>query len=144
MNDVTVRLVGRRRMVGINDLGHSIVMDTPLEYGGENTGMRPLELVLYGLAGCTGMDVVAILEKQRQKVTRFSVRATGVQTEAKPSRYERIEITYEVVGVGVKPEFVARAIELSEQKYCSVRACLHPDITLSSSFRVLEDPAFTP
>ena len=84
---------------------------------------------------------MAILEKQRQTVTRFPVGVVGVQTESKPSRYERIDITYEVVGVGVKPEFVARAIELSEQKHCSVRACLAPDIVLVSSYRVLEDPA---
>jgi putative redox protein len=141
MNDVTVRLIGRRRMVGTNDLGHSIVMDTPIEYGGDDSGMRPLELVLYGLAGCTGMDVVAILEKQRQKVTRFSVRVIGIQTEDKPSRYERIDVTYEVVGLGVNPDFVARAIELSEEKYCSVRACLAPDIMLTSTYHVLEDPA---
>ena len=144
MNDVTVRLVGRRRMVGTNDRGHSIVMDTPVEFGGDDSGMRPLELVLYGLAGCTGMDVVAILEKQRQVVTRFSVRVTGIQTESKPSRYARIDITYEVVGVAVKPEFVARAVQLSEERYCSVRACLSPDIMLTSTYHVLEDPALNP
>jgi putative redox protein len=141
LNDVTVRWNGVRRFVGYNDLGHSIVMDSPTEYGGENTGMRPLELVLYGLAGCTGMDVVSILEKQRQKVTAISVKAVGRQREERPARYESIDVVYEITGVGVKPEFVARAIALSEEKYCSVRACLAPEIEVTSSFSVVEEPA---
>jgi putative redox protein len=140
VNDVTVRWVGGRRFVGTNDEGHSIVIGGPAEVGGDGSGMRPVELLLYGLAGCTAWDVVSILEKQRQAVTGIEVHVTGVQRDTpKPSAYTAIHATYTVTGIDVKPEFVARAIELSEEKYCSARASLDPAIAFSSSFEIVED-----
>jgi len=118
-------------------------MDAPAAYGGEGTGTRPLEIILYGLAACTGMDVVSVLEKKRQPFTGLSMEVTATQREDEfPKIYTRIELVYVVTGTGVKPDAVARAIELSEDKYCSVRGMFGPQVEIVTSFRV-EDGSTT-
>lgn len=140
MDTVRVKWNGKRRFVAWDEAGHSVVMDAKAEYHGDGSGVRPLELVLYGLAGCTGMDVISILEKKRQKVTDFELEITGTQrTDAFPKIYERIEVTYVVTGIGLQEEAVARAIELSEEKYCSVKGMLGDQVTVTTSYRVVED-----
>ena len=140
MDTVRVKWNGKRRFVAWDEAGHSVVMDAKAEYHGDGSGVRPVELVLYALAGCTGMDVISILEKKRQRVTDFELEITGTQrTDGFPRIYEHIEVTYVVTGVGVKEEAVARAIELSEEKYCSVKGMLGEQVTVTTSFRVVED-----
>jgi len=142
MDIVQVRSVGHRQFAGWDSAGHGIVMDTVPAYGGEGTGMRPIELVLYGLAGCTAMDVVSILEKKRLDVRGVEVIARGVQREEDhPHYYETIDLEYVVTGVDVPEEAVARAIELSEQKYCSVKGMFGPQVKVTTRFRVLAPPA---
>lgn len=139
MDTVTVKWNGKRRFVGWDSAGHGVVMDSKAAYGGDGTGPRPVELVLYGIAGCTGMDVISILEKKRQHVTDFDMVVRGTQREDDyPKIYTRIEVEYIVTGIGVKPEAVARAIELSEEKYCSVRHMLGPQVEVVTSFTVVE------
>lgn len=139
MDKVTVKWNGKRRFVAWDQAGHSVVMDALPEFDGDGSGVRPVELVLYGLAGCTGMDVVSILEKKRQVVTDLEILVRGTQrTDDYPKIYTKIEVEYVVTGVGVNPEAVARAIELSEEKYCSVRHMLGPQVELVNSYRVLE------
>lgn len=138
---VSVRWSGNRQFVGWDSAGHGIVMDAPAEYGGEGTGARPLEVFLYGLAACTAMDVVSVLEKKRQVFAGVEIEVVADQREEFPRIYTRIELTYVVTGVGVKPEVVARAIELSEEKYCSVRGMLGPQVEVVTGYRVVEDPA---
>lgn len=103
--------------------GHHLMTDSP---GGEgsNRGPTPTELLLMGLAACTAMDVVSILKKKRQPVTGVVVRADGEQAGDHPYRFTRITVTYEVAGEGVDLAAVERAVELSEEKYCSVAATL--------------------
>lgn len=139
---VSVRWSGNRQFVGWDSAGHGIVMDAPAEYGGEGTGARPLEVFLYGLAACTAMDVVSVLEKKRQVFSGVEIEIVADQREEFPRIYTRIELTYVVTGVGVKPEAVARAIELSEEKYCSVRGMLGPQVEVVTGYRVVEDPAY--
>ena len=116
---VTVRWAGKRQMVGWDSSGHGIVMDAPALYKGEGTGARPLEVFLQALAACTAMDVTSVLEKKRQRVTGLEVHVTAQQREDEfPKIYTRIELEYVVTGHGVQPAAVARAIELSEDKYC--------------------------
>jgi len=142
MDTVHVRWLGRRQFAGWDQAGHGIVMDTLPEYGGEATGMRPVELVLYGLAGCTAMDVVSILEKKRLDVRGVEVVAAGVQREDDfPHYYETIDLEYIVTGVDVPDEAVARAIELSETKYCSVKGAFGPQVKVTTRFRVLAPSA---
>jgi putative redox protein len=139
MDTVRVKWNGKRRFVGWDDAGHGIVMDAKEQYGGDGSGVRPVELVLYGLAGCTAMDVISILEKKRQRVTDVDLVVTGTpRTDDYPKIYARIEVEYVVTGIGVKPEAVARAIELSEEKYCSVKGMLGPQVEVVTSYRVIE------
>jgi putative redox protein len=116
-------------------------MDAPAKYGGEGTGPRPLEIFLYGLAACTAMDVVSVLEKKRQEFTGLEIEVAGTQREDEfPKIYTRIEIIYVVTGWDVKPEAVARAIELSEDKYCSVKGMLGPQVEVVTGYRIVEAP----
>ena len=103
---------------------------------------RPAELVLVGLAGCTGMDVADILRKKRQDVTALEVQVTGHQAETQPAKYVRIHINYVVTGRKVDSEAVRRSIELSEEKYCSVAASLRGVAEITTGFEVREaEPA---
>jgi putative redox protein len=139
VDSVRVKWGGKRQFVATDEAGHGVVMDSKPEYNGEGSGARPLELVLYALGGCTGMDVISILEKKRQRVTGVELNITGQQREDFPKIYTRITVEYVVTGIGVQPEAVARAIELSEEKYCSVKGMFGPDVEVTTSFRVLED-----
>jgi putative redox protein len=139
MDFARVRWTGRRQFVGTDESGHSIVMDSKPEYHGEGSGIRPIEVVLHGLAACTGMDVISILEKKRQDVRAFEINVRAEQrTEDFPRIYTRIDLEYVVTGFGVNPDAVARAIALSEEKYCSVGGMLGDQVSLSTSYRVIE------
>jgi putative redox protein len=113
-------------------------MDAPADSGGEGTGPRPVELLLYALGGCTGMDVVNVLEKKRLDVRGVEVIITGRQRlEDFPHYYEAIDVHYVVTGIGVPDEAVARAIELSATTYCSVKGTFGPQATITTSFNVV-------
>jgi putative redox protein len=117
-------------------------MDAPADSRGEGTGPRPIELLLYALGGCTGMDVVSVLEKKRLDVRGVELTVTGTQREdVYPHYYGSINVHYTVTGVDVPDSAVARAIELSETKYCSVKGALGPQVTVTTSFSVVEPPA---
>lgn len=139
MDTVNVKWNGKRRFVAWDEGGHGVVMDAKAEYGGDGSGVRPIELVLYGIAGCTGMDVISILEKKRQVVTDFDIIVHGTQrTDEYPKIYTHIEIEYVVTGLNLKPEAVARAVQLSEEKYCSVGHMLGPQTKVTTRYRVVE------
>jgi len=139
MDVVRARWSSNRQFVGWDSQNHGVVMDTPADGSGEGTGWRPVELLLLGMAGCTGIDVLSILEKKREDVRGIEIEVGGEPfVEDWPHYYETIEVAYTVTGVGVKPESVARAIELSEEKYCSVRGCLGPQCKVSTRFEVVE------
>ena len=122
---------------GSGDAGFTVRLDSPQAQGGP-TGASPMELVLIGLAGCTAMDVISILEKKRQKVTGFEVRASGVRADEHPRVYTDITLEYVVRGHGVDPKAVERAIELSEGKYCSVSGMLSKTAKITTTYRVEE------
>lgn len=138
MDTVHVRWNGRRRLVGCDSTGHGVVMDLPVDLGGEGSGTRPIELVLYALGGCTGIDVISILEKQRQRITGFEVVVTGVQREAPPRMYVEVTVEYVVTGYDINPNSLERAIQLSEDKYCSVKAMFGPEVSVKTSYRIIE------
>lgn len=139
MDVVRARWTGGKQWTAWDDRGHGIVMDTPVESGGTGTGIRPVELLLFGLIGCTGIDVESILRKKREDVRGIEINVVGTpRLDDWPHYYEDIAVEYVVTGVGVKPESVARAIELSETKYCSVKGCLGPQCDVTTSFRVVE------
>ena len=141
MDTVRVRWVEQRQFVGWDEEGHGVVMDGAAAGAGEGTGVRPLELLLYGLAGCTAMDVVNVLEKKRLDVRGVEITVTGEQRmDDYPHYYREIALEYVVTGVGIPDAAVARAIELSETKYCSVKGTLGPQVRITTSFRVVDPP----
>jgi len=142
MDRTTVRWNGARQFVGWDGAGHGVVMDAKPEYKGEGSGTRPLELFLSAIAGCTAMDVISVLEKKRQDVRDLELHVEADQREDEfPKIYTQIRIHFVVTGYGIKESAVARAIELSEEKYCSVRGMLGPQTTVVTSFEVRESPA---
>lgn len=141
MDRVNVRWNGNRQFIGWDEVGHGIVMDSKPEYSGEGTGVRPLQMFLYALAGCTAMDVISILEKKRQDVRDLEILVEAKQREDDfPKIYTDIALRYVVSGYGIADSAVERAIELSEEKYCSVRGMLGPQVTVTTSFEVREAP----
>jgi len=137
----TVRLCGGMRFVGQADSGHAVVMDTVTASGGGDSAVRPNELLLIGLAGCTGMDVISILRKKRQPVTGLEVIVTAELAEKPPKRLSGFHVEYRVRGAGVDPAAVRRAIELSESLYCSVGTTLREPATIASSFTIVPEDA---
>ncbi len=137
----SVTYCGGMRFVGQADSGHAVVMDAAAASGGLDSGVRPSELVLIGLAGCTGMDVISILRKKRQQVSSLEVLVSAPQAAEHPRRFTEFSVEYRVCGRGVDPEAVRRAIELSESTYCSVGSTLREPLRISSTFSVAEDPA---
>jgi putative redox protein len=103
--------------------GHEIVLDAAEEFGGKDAGPQPIELLLAGYAACTGMDVMSILKKMRQPVTGYRVRVTGERRDEQPRIFTKIMIEHVVQG-DLDEDKVAHAVELSEEKYCSVSAML--------------------
>jgi putative redox protein len=126
---------GGKRFVSTDSTGHSVVMSTP----DENTGMKPSELILSALAGCASVDVVAILEKKRTPLTRLQVEVTSEQDANPPWTFRKIHIHFLVSGTGLTEKNVEQAIELSEEKYCSVAATLRGKAEITTSFKILED-----
>lgn len=127
-----LQFVGKASQSGI-----ALVMDGSSEHGGTDSGIRPQEALLMSLAGCTGMDVISILKKKRQQVTRFWVNARGTRAEEYPRRFTRIELEYVVRGWGISPEAVERSIELSQTKYCPVTANINAEIVYT--YRIEEE-----
>ena len=118
--------------------GHWIPMDGPEHLGGSDAGVRPKELLLMSLAGCTGSDVVSILRKKRVNLTDFEINITAQQTEEHPKVFTDIDLEYVFYGRDIKEKDVERAIELSTNTYCGVSAMLKKSINIKHSYRIVE------
>jgi putative redox protein len=116
--------------------GHHVILDSGEQGGGHNGGFRPMELLLAGLAGCTGMDVISILRKQRMSVTDYEVHVTGIRAEDHPMVFVEITVEHIVTGHHIQPEAVARAVQLSEERYCGAGAMLGKVAHLTRTFVV--------
>jgi putative redox protein len=134
-----VKLVDGMRFVADGLTGHSIVMDGDPEFGGEDTAPRPTELVLMGLGGCTGMDVISILRKKKQDVTGFEVMVNATRADEHPKKFTKIHVEYLVKGRNISEEAVKRAVQLSMDKYCSVKATLEGVAEITYSYKILND-----
>ncbi len=119
--------------------GYCLELDAAPEAGGKGQGARPMELLLAGLAGCTGVDVIMILRKSRQEITGFEVAVNGVRREVDPRVYTHIRVEYLIRGRNVSEEAVRRAIELSETRYCSASAMLGAVAKIESSYRIEQE-----
>lgn len=134
----TVRWAGDMQFLGVSGSKHSVVMDTAAEHGGNNTAATPMELLLVALAGCTGMDVVALLRKMRVDFTGLEIRINGERREEHPKVFTRIDLEYLVYGTDVEEAAVKRAIELSQEKYCSVAAMLRPTCPVNYTYQIVK------
>jgi putative redox protein len=120
--------------IGYNAAGGSVQMGKIAN----RPGISPMELLLVGLAGCTGMDIVSILQKQRQPLQELRVRVRGKRADSYPMVFTEIEVVYLLWGEGIDPIAVERAIQLSEEKYCSVGIMLGKAATIQSSYQILK------
>lgn len=111
--------------------GHDLKVDAAEESGGHDRGPRPMELLLSGLAGCTGIDVALILNKMKAELEDFSMEIDAERAEEKPQRFTQIHISYKFKGKNLDERKVERAINLSENKYCSASNSLNAEITSS-------------
>ena len=121
---------------GRNAEGNTMLLDGPASLGGQGIGLRPMETVLVGLAGCSAMDVLMIMEKQRQPLIGLDVEVEGVRADAVPAVFERIELTF--IGSGeVSIEKLEHAVQLSMEKYCSVAKMLQSTAEISAHAKVV-------
>jgi putative redox protein len=134
--DARVTWVEDSRFVGQASSGHALVVDG----GAEKLAPSPMELVLIGMAGCTACDVLSILRKKRQDVTGLEVVARAGRAEHPPRVYTTIEVEYVVRGRGIGSKPVEDAIRLSKEKYCSASIMLGKTASVSTGFRIEEDP----
>ena len=130
-----VKLVGDDLFEGCAPSGHVVAIDTDRE---RNSASSPMELLLLALGSCTGVDVVSILKKKRQEVTAYRVEVSGDRCDGHPRAYKKMEVHHVVTGRNISPQALAQAIELSEQKYCSVAATLRPTAEILSSYEIIE------
>ena len=138
MREAKVNLVNSMQFAGTATSGHKVAMDADDAAGGHNAGFRPMELLLVGFGGCTGMDVISILRKKHQDVSGLELNVKGEQADSFPHVYTNIHIEYVVKGNRVQKEAVERSIELSLEKYCSVGATLGKTAQITHSYRIIE------
>jgi putative redox protein len=133
-----VKLEANMRFGAEAGSGYHVVLDAPEDGGGHNAGFRPMELLLVGLAGCTGMDVISILRKNRQQVTAYEVHVEGIRAEGHPKVFTEIGIEYIITGHHVQPDAVIRAIRLSAERYCGAGAMLGKVARITHTFRIVD------
>ncbi len=134
-----VTWVDGMQFVGEAGSGHAIVLDGRESVGGRDTGPRPMELLLVGLAGCTAMDVKFMLQRRRQQVTGVQVKAEAERADEHPKVYKKIKLEYIVRGRDLSEKAVVDSIELSEQKYCPASAMLGKTADISYTYQIIQD-----
>lgn len=124
--------------LGESETGHALVLDGAPESGGRNLGMRPMELLLIGMGGCTQFDVVTILKKARQQITDCVAEITAERAETVPKVFTKIHVHFVVTGRDLNPVQVERAIKLSAEKYCSASLMLGKSAEITHDFEIVE------
>ena len=137
--DAKVTWKGRLSFVGTADTGFSVPLGGEVAAGGDEDGFRPMELILTGLAGCTAMDVVSILQKKRQEVIAFAVQAHAERAESHPKVITSAVIEYQVSGHAVDETALLRAIELSATRYCPAQAMFKSVFPIMIKYTIFED-----
>ncbi len=132
-----VKWVDGAMMVGESGSGHAVVMDGPPDFGGQNLGIRPMEMLLLGLGGCTQFDVLLILRKGRYEVTGCVVELEAERAESEPKVFTRIHIHYRVTGPKLTDKAVGRAVKLSAEKFCSASIMLGAMAEVTHDYEIL-------
>ena len=135
MGEVQITWVQNEQFIGTDSTNHSIVLSSAKD----GTGSKPSDLLLVALGACSGVDVVGILVKKRQNFTGLQIKVSGQQDTDPPWTFRKIHVDYIVRGKGISEKAVQQAVELSEDKYCSVTATLRGVAEITSSFQIVED-----
>lgn len=123
---------------GQSESGHTVVMDGPPDLGGKNLGVRPMEMLLLGMGGCTAFDVVHILRKSRQPISDCVAEVDAARADTDPKVFTRIHVHFIVSGKGLDPKRVDQAIKLSAEKYCSASIMLGKVADVTHDFEIQE------
>ena len=134
-----VKWVGDAMFVGESGSGHALVMDGPPDHGGRNMGVRPMEMLLLGVGGCSSFDVVDILNKSRQDVTHCETLLEAERADEVPAVFTKVHLHFRVSGIGLKDSIVKRAVALSAEKYCSASIMLgRGGVESTHSYEIVE------
>ncbi len=133
----TVKWVEGALMIGESPSGHAVVMDGPPEHGGRNLGVRPMEMLLLGMGGCSEFDVIHILRRGRHEVSLCEVELTAERAETEPKVFTRIHAHFRVAGEGLTEKAVARAVKLSAEKFCSASIMLGAMAEITHDFELV-------
>ena len=136
--NISVKWIDGMLMVGKSDSGHAIVMDGPPEIGGENLGVRPMEMLLLGMAGCTMIDVVSTLEKMRENLSDCKTKVSADRATEYPKVFTNIHVHFILRGKKLNPSKVGKAIKLSAEKYCSASIMLGKTAVITHDFEIIE------
>lgn len=139
MSEAKVTYVDGLQFVAVATSGHAIVMDGDIEVGGRDTGPRPMEMLLMGIGGCSGMDVVSILKKKKQEVKGLEINVKGQKAGNYPKKFTDINLEFVVRGKNIAEDAVKKAVELSMEKYCSVKATLEGSARITYSYRIIAE-----
>jgi len=135
---VKVKWIDGVSFVGESESGHAVVLDGAPENGGRNIGMRPMEMLLIGMGGCTSFDVVAILKKARQPIVHCVAEIEATRADTVPKVFTKIHVHFVLTGTGLNPVQVERAVKLSAEKYCSASIMLSQACPISHDFKIVE------
>jgi putative redox protein len=135
MGTATVKWVDGKQFIGIDSTHHSVVLSTP----DEGVGIKPSELLLIAVASCSAVDVVEILEKKRMPLNHLEISATGEQDQDPPWTFRKIHLRYKIGGKKLTEKAVSQAIQLSEEKYCSVAATIRATAQITTEFEIIEE-----
>lgn len=134
-----IQWVENAQFVAESGSGHAVVIDGPADGGGRNLGMRPMEMVLMGVGACTAYDVVHILKKSRQPVTRCVAELSAERADTEPKVFTKIHIHFLVAGRGLSETAVKRAVDLSAEKYCSASIMLgRAGVEITHDYRIID------
>jgi putative redox protein len=134
-----VQWLDGRAFVGESGSGHAVVMDGAPESGGRNIGVRPMEMLLLGLGGCTAFDVVMILERMREKVTALDIALEAERATEDPKVFTHVKLIYKLKGHKLKPANVERAVNLSAEKYCSASIMFGKTAKIEHAWEIEEE-----
>ncbi len=133
-----IKWLDHMSFVGESGSGHSVVLDGSPEHGGRNLGIRPMEMVLIGMGGCTAFDVVLMLQKSRQNVVDVEVSLDATRSEEIPHVFTHIQVHFKVVGKELSEKHVERAVKLSGEKYCSASRMIEKSASIDYSWEIEE------
>lgn len=133
---VSVKWLDGVSFVGESETGHAVVLDGAPENGGRNIGMRPMEMLLIGMGGCTSFDVVAILKKARQPIIDCVAEIDATRADEIPKVFTKIHVHFVITGNNLNEAQVERAVKLSAEKYCSASIMLSKSVEITHSFEV--------